>query len=223
MRRLTCGNFLDGGMIWLSSSLSIVLDELPTRECWVLSPFELFSLLPLPFSIFLLFSLRFSLRLDGCEGLLSLLSLISLSLLTLSSSSSSIRLFLGLSGRISPFSILEMDKEPMKTKHLYKSRKKSSKWSKICTLQLECKQSFTIFPKILPYSLGRYIFGMVCWWFSLLFSLDFGITLGFFLGPSDDFCRCCFRFCVCIEWISTLKRPVVSPMRGRGFADHAEC
>ena len=109
MRRLTCGNFLDGGMIWLSSSLSIVLDELPTRECWVLSPFELFSLLPLPFSIFLLFSLRFSLRLDGCEGLLSLLSLISLSLLTLSSSSSSIRLFLGLSGRISPFSILQLD------------------------------------------------------------------------------------------------------------------
>ena len=117
IRRLTCGNFLDGGMIWLSSSLSIVLDELPTRECWVLSPFELFSLLPLPFSIFLLFSLRFSLRLDGCEGLLSLLSLISLSLLTLSSSSSSIRLFLGLSGRISPFSILKLDKESMKTKH----------------------------------------------------------------------------------------------------------
>ena len=116
-------------------------------------------------------------------------------------------------------------KNQWKRNILYKSRKKSSKWRKICTLQLEFKQSFTNFSKIwtLPYSLGRYIFGMVCRWFSLLFSLDFGITLGFFLGPSDDFCRCCFRFCVCIEWISTLKRPVVSPMRGRGFADHAEC
>ena len=202
MRRLTCGNFLDGGMIWLSSSLSIVLDELPTRECWVLSPLE-FSLLP--FSIFLLFSLRFSLRLDGCEGLLSLLSLISLSLLTLSSSSSSIRLFLGLSGRISPFSILQLDPK----NQFFQISKKSWKSQKIWTL---------------PYSLGRYIFGMVCRWFALLFSLNFGITLGFFLGPSDDFCRCCFRFCVCVEWISTLKRPVVSPMRGwGGFADHAEC